>query len=236
MPETDWTAIPYWMEGAADVAETTYTPFHHEPDAGPVRLIVRRVKPTPGPQPVLFVNYSYHAFITDRDGDTLDLEAGHRRRAEIENAIRDPASNAGQALKYGMGLNRLPSGRLLSNAARLGAQSLPRTRYGVMSHNLAARTPRLAQGDARRPTRPCDAASLPRQGASPARHATSPASPSGLACNGGERKCTARRPGLLIWALKIAPRAATTGRNTPPRRTNPASSFSSASGLDQHIP
>ena len=146
MPETDWTAIPYWMEGAADVAETTYTPFHHEPDAGPVRLIVRRVKPTPGPQPVLFVNYRYHAFITDRDGDTLDLEADHRRRAEIENAIRDPASNAGQALKYGMGLNRLPSGRLLSNAARLGAQSLPCTRYGVMSHNLAARTPRLAPG------------------------------------------------------------------------------------------
>ena len=46
IPETDWTPIPYWMEGAADVAETTYTPFQHEPDAVPVRLIVRRVKPT----------------------------------------------------------------------------------------------------------------------------------------------------------------------------------------------
>ena len=22
-----WTPIPYWMDGAADVAETTYTPF-----------------------------------------------------------------------------------------------------------------------------------------------------------------------------------------------------------------
>ncbi len=27
LPEEDWTPIPYWMEGAADVAETTYTPF-----------------------------------------------------------------------------------------------------------------------------------------------------------------------------------------------------------------
>ena len=27
IPEQDWTPIPYWMDGAADVAETTYTPF-----------------------------------------------------------------------------------------------------------------------------------------------------------------------------------------------------------------
>ena len=25
--KTDWTPIPYWMDGAAAVAETTYTPF-----------------------------------------------------------------------------------------------------------------------------------------------------------------------------------------------------------------
>ena len=31
IPEQDWTAIPYWMDGAADVAETTYTPFQSEP-------------------------------------------------------------------------------------------------------------------------------------------------------------------------------------------------------------
>ena len=49
IPETDWTPIPYWMDGAADVAETTYVPFRSEPDPAPVRLIVRRVKPTPGP-------------------------------------------------------------------------------------------------------------------------------------------------------------------------------------------
>ena len=104
IPEQDWTPIPYWMDGAADVAETTYTPFQSEPDAAPVRLIVRRVKPTPGSQLALFATYSYHGFITDRDGETLELEADHRRHAEIENAIRD--------LKHGVGLNHLPLGAL----------------------------------------------------------------------------------------------------------------------------
>ena len=41
IPEDAWTPIPYWMDGAADVAETTCTPFQSEPDAAPVRLIVR---------------------------------------------------------------------------------------------------------------------------------------------------------------------------------------------------
>ena len=128
IPEADWTPIPCWMDGAAAVAETTYTPFQSESDAAPVRLIVRRVQPTPGSQLALFASYSYHGFITDRDGDTLELEADHRRHAEIENAIRD--------LKYGVGLNHLPSGRFAANGAWLAVQSLPRTRYGVMAHNL----------------------------------------------------------------------------------------------------
>ena len=119
IPEEEWTPIPYWMEGGADVAETIYTPFASEPDAVPVRLIVRRVTPTPGSQLALLADYSYHAFITDRAGDTLELEADHRRRAEIEKAIRD--------LKYGLGLNHLPSGRFPANAAWLAVQSLPRT-------------------------------------------------------------------------------------------------------------
>ena len=131
IPETDWTPIPYWMDGAADVAETTYTPFQSESDTAPVRLIVRRVKPTPGSQLALFVNYSYHGFITDRDGETLELEADHRRHAEIENAIRD--------LKYGVGLNHLPSGRFAANAAWLAVQ--------VMAHNLARWTARIGLGE-----------------------------------------------------------------------------------------
>ena len=131
IPETDWTPIPYWMDGAADVAETTYTPFQSEPNAAPVRLIVRRVKPTPGSQLALFASYSYHGFITDRDGDTLELEADHRRHAEIENAIRD--------LKHGVGLNHLPSGRFAANGAWLAVQ--------VMAHNLARRTARIGLGE-----------------------------------------------------------------------------------------
>ena len=131
IPETDWTPIPYWMDGAAAVAETTYTPFQSEPDAAPVRLIVRRVQPTLGSQLALFATYSYHGCITDRDGDTLALEADHRRHAEIENVIRD--------LKYGVGLNHLPSGRFAANAAWLAIQ--------VMAHNLARWTARLGLGE-----------------------------------------------------------------------------------------
>ena len=131
IPEDAWTPIPYWMDGAADVAEITYTPFRPEPDAAPVRLIVRRVRPTPSSQLALFAKYSYHAFITDRDGETLELEADHRRHAEIENAIRD--------LKYGVGLNHLPSGRFAANAAWLAIQ--------VMAHNLARWTARIGLGE-----------------------------------------------------------------------------------------
>ena len=75
IPEGDWTPLPYWMDGAADVAETTYIPFESAPDAAPVRRIVRRVQPTPGSQLALLADYSYHGFITDRDGGTLELEA-----------------------------------------------------------------------------------------------------------------------------------------------------------------
>ncbi len=131
IPEADWTPIPYWMEGAADVAETTYTPFQNEADAVLVRLIVRRVKPMPGSQLALFANYSYHACVTDREGQTLNLEADHRRHAEIENAIRD--------LKYGVGLNHFPSGRFPANAAWLAVQ--------IMAHNLARWTARIGLGE-----------------------------------------------------------------------------------------
>ena len=95
-----------------------------------MRLIIRRVKPAPGSQLALFATYSYHGFITDRDGETLELEAGHHRHAEIENAIRD--------LKYGVGLNHLPSGRFAANGAWLAVQ--------VMAHNLARWTARIGLG------------------------------------------------------------------------------------------
>ena len=131
IPESDWRPIPYWMEGAADVAEIEYTPFQSQTGAAPVRLIVRRVRPAPGSQLALFANYSYHAMITDREGDTLELEADHRRHAEIGNAIRD--------LKYGVGLNHMPSGRFAANGAWLAVQ--------VMAHNLARWTASIGLGE-----------------------------------------------------------------------------------------
>ena len=131
IPDEAWVPIPYWLDGGADVAETTYTPFADQKDAAPVRLIVRRVRPTPGSQLALLVLYDHHAFITDRDGETLVLEADHRRHAEIENAIRD--------LKYGVGLNHLPSGKFAANGAWLAVQ--------VIAHNLARWTARLGLGE-----------------------------------------------------------------------------------------
>lgn len=130
IPDAAWTPIPYWIDGGADVAETQYTPFAGEQDAAPVRLIVRRVRPTPGSQLALLTLYDYHAFITDRDGETVTLEADHRRHAEIENAIRD--------LKYGVALNHLPSGKFGANGAWLSVQ--------VIAHNLARWTARIGLG------------------------------------------------------------------------------------------
>jgi hypothetical protein len=131
IPEDAWTPIPYWIDGGADVAETVYTPFKDEKDAVPVRLIVRRVRPTPGSQLALFTLHDSHAFLTDREGDTLELEADHRRHAEVENAIRD--------LKEGVGLNHLPSGRFAANGAWLAVV--------VMAHNIARWTARVGLGE-----------------------------------------------------------------------------------------
>jgi hypothetical protein len=127
----DWVPIPYWFDGAADVAETTYTPFAHR-QGTVVRLIVRRVKPTPGSQlEFAGFHYTYHALITDRDGTTLELEADHRRHAVVENAIRD--------LKDGVALDHLPSGRFGANGAWLG--------FNVIAHNLMRWMSRVALGE-----------------------------------------------------------------------------------------
>ena len=122
--ETAWTPIPYWIDGGADVAETTWKPFGR---AEAVRLIVRRTKPTPGSQLALLTIYDYHAFIADRDGETVALDADHRAHAGIELIIRD--------LKEGAGWAHLPSGRFGANAAWLA--------IGAIAHNLARWSARL---------------------------------------------------------------------------------------------
>ena len=110
------------------MAETSCTPFHSEPDGAGAAIVRRSPRPVPSwPSSP----YRYHGCITDREGETLELEADHRRHAEIENAIRD--------LKYGVGLNHLPSGRFPANGAWLAVQ--------VMAHNLARWTARIGLGE-----------------------------------------------------------------------------------------
>ena len=110
-----------------------------------------RRRPTHGSQLALCAAHHYHGCITDLDGATLDLETDHRRHAEIENAIRD--------LKYGVGLNHLPSGRFPANAAWLAVQ--------VMAHNLARWKRASVWASRWRPPRPSDDVSSPWPGASP---------------------------------------------------------------------
>jgi len=98
--EEDWAGIEYTESGEAWIAETTYGDGH--------RLVVRRTK-LADPQPALFPTYRYHAFITDRVGDAVSLDADHRRHAVVELAIRD--------LKEGSGLSHCPSGNFSANGA-----------------------------------------------------------------------------------------------------------------------
>jgi hypothetical protein len=139
IPEHAWSPIPYWLStpevSGADVAETSYTCFAGTKDAIEVRLIVRRVRPTPESQLALFTEWDYHAFVTDRPGDTLEIEADHRRHAVVEQSIAELKS-AGWA--------HAPSGRFFANAAW--------TSLAVMAHNLARAIGALAGADLARAT------------------------------------------------------------------------------------
>ena len=136
--EDAWTPIPYWLStpevSGADVAETSYTAFSGK-DAITVRLVVRRVRPTPGSQLALFTTWDYHAFVTNRPGDLGEIEADHRRHAVVEQRIAE--------LK-GAALAHLPSGKFMANAAWLA--------MAVIAHNLARAVGRLAGPDLEKAT------------------------------------------------------------------------------------
>lgn len=121
IPESAWTPIAYWLDGGADVAETTHTAFAHTTHEVTCRLLVRRVRPTPGSQLAMDVVFDYHAILTDRPGPLLALEADHRRHAVVEHVVAD--------LKGHAGLAHLPSGRFAANAAWLALVG--------MAYNLA---------------------------------------------------------------------------------------------------
>jgi len=133
-----WAPIPYWLStpevSGADVAETSYTAFSGK-DAITVRLVVRRVRPTPGSQLALFTTWDYHAFVTNRLGDVGEIEADHRRHAVVEQRIAELKS---------AGLAHLPSGKFMANAAWLA--------LSVMAHNLARAVGRLAGSDLEKAT------------------------------------------------------------------------------------
>ena len=139
IPEAAWTPIPYWLStpevSGADVAETSYTAFAGTRHAMPVRLIVRRVRPTPGSQLALFTTFDYHAFVTDRQGPMFEIEADHRRHAIVEQSIAELKS---------AGLAHLPSSRFTANAAWLA--------LAVMAHNLGRAVGLLAGGRLHRAT------------------------------------------------------------------------------------
>jgi hypothetical protein len=120
IPEQAWVDIAYQPDGVAQVAETGY-----QGD----RLVVRRVR-NEGDQAQLFATWRYHAFVTNRVGTTIELDADHRRHAVCELAIRD--------LKAGAGLAHLPSGHFNANAAWLLAATL--------AHNLIRWTATLGLG------------------------------------------------------------------------------------------
>jgi hypothetical protein len=105
-----WVGIDYPEGGEAQVAETIYNGH---------RLIVRRTRLL-GPQAEMWPDWRHHAFLTDREGSAVDLDADHRRHAVCELAIRD--------LKEGAGMNHCPSGRFFANAAWLVIATL--------AHNL----------------------------------------------------------------------------------------------------
>ena len=136
IPKTDWTPVPYWMDGAADVAETTCTPFQGEPGATPVRLIVRRVKPTLGSQLALFATYSYHAFITNWDGDNLGTgDRPSPARRDRERHARTQVRRRAQPSSPGP-LRPSPE---LANGAWPAVQAI--------AHNLARWTARIGLGE-----------------------------------------------------------------------------------------
>jgi hypothetical protein len=121
IPEAAWVDIAYPDSGVAQVAETAFRSD---------RLIVRRVRNHDTDQGQLFPTWRYHAFVTDRVGTAVALDADHRRHAVCELAIRD--------LKTSAGLTHLPSGRFTANAAWLLAAGL--------AHNLLRWTAALGLG------------------------------------------------------------------------------------------
>jgi hypothetical protein len=117
--EDTWRSIDYTVGGEAQVAECAYVTGSGRRRIER-RLIVRRTRLTDTAQRRLWPDWRHHAFVTDLDGDAVEIDAFHRHHAVVELAIRD--------LKEGAGLEHVPSGRFPANCAWLAC--------AVLAHNL----------------------------------------------------------------------------------------------------
>ena len=89
MPEQSWTPIVYPDGGEAAVAETTYVTRGHDKRRREFRLVVRRTRLIDPTQAQLWPDWRYHAFITNLDRPTVEVDQFHRDHATVELAIRD---------------------------------------------------------------------------------------------------------------------------------------------------
>ena len=117
--EEAWPPIDYTCDGVAEVAECRYNGR---------RLIVRRTRLV-GRQATLWPEWRHFAFVTDLEGDPVDVDAFHRAHATVELAIKD--------LKEGAGMEHVPSGNFNANAAWLVCAAL--------AHNLIRWTAMLGE-------------------------------------------------------------------------------------------
>ena len=125
-----WQPIEYTKDGEAEVAECDYTSGKGTKRVTR-RMIVRRTRFTDTTQQKLWPDWRHHAFLTDLDGDVVDVDRFHREHATVELAIKD--------LKAGAGLEHLPSGVFSANSAWF--------QIAILAHNMCRWTTRLGGHD-----------------------------------------------------------------------------------------
>jgi len=126
--EDAWQDIDYTPDGQAQVADCDYTTGSGRRQVTR-RLVVRRTRLVDTTQLKLWPDWRHHAFLTDLDGDVVDVDRFHRHHAVVELAIRD--------LKEGAGLEHVPSGNFHANSAWL--------QCAVLAHNLVRWTVQLGE-------------------------------------------------------------------------------------------